>query len=202
LDVARKYELKRRAVRQEQTRRRIVEAAVELHGAVGPSRTTISAVAQRAGVQRKTFYRHFPDRDDLLQACSAHFRALNPPPDPSRWLAIVSLEQRVRRGLYEAYRYYRRNEQMMDNVLRDRQFGLPVGDGFLRHRAACKDVLAQGAGGERRRRRRLDAALEVALDFRVWQVLARAGLTDRQAAELAAALVDSALTPPATGRGR
>ena len=191
--VTRRYELKKRAERQEETRRRIVEATVELHKAVGPARTTISAIATRAGVERKTFYRHFPDPDAILEACSAHYRALNPPPDPHEWLTIDDPHERLRRALVDAYGYYRQNEQMMANVLRDRALGVPDGDGFLRHRALAKRTLAEPFAVRGRQRRRLDAALELALDFHAWQTLAHAGLTDRHAAELTAALIEAAL---------
>jgi len=197
LSVSRKYELKKRAERQEETRRRIVEATVELHQTTGPARTTVSAIAERAGVERKTYYRHFPDPDTIFEACSAHYRALNPPPDPRDWSKVADPNERLRRGLLVCYEYYRRNEQMMANVLRDRELGVPVGDGFLRHRAAAKQTLGEAFGVRGRDRRRLDAALELALDFRAWQTLAHAGLTDRQAAQLTAALVDAALP---TGR--
>lgn len=192
--MSRKYELQKRAERQEETRQRIVEAAVELHRTIGAARTTVSAIAERAGVERKTFYRHFPDPDRIFEACSAHYRAVNPPPDPHEWLTIEDPRKRLHRGLSQAYAYYRRNEEMMANALRDRELGLPVGDGFLRHRAAAKEALAAAFGGGARRRRRLDAALELALDFHAWQTLARSGLDDRQAVELTAALVEAALT--------
>ena len=80
----RRYELRKRADAMEATRRRITEAAMELHGSVGPARTTMSAVAERAGVQRQTVYRHFANDEELLGACSAHFAALHPWPDASR----------------------------------------------------------------------------------------------------------------------
>ncbi len=192
LRVARKYELKVRAERRAHTRQRIIDATVELHGTVGPARTTVSAIAARAGVQRKTFYRHFPDADQVFQACSARFRELNPPPDPEAWLERTDPGERVAHGLLQVYRYYRRHQRLIANVLRDRELGLPVGEGFLRHRAACRQVLAEGVGGERAGRRRVLGALDLALDFRSWQTLARAGLSDRQAAELTSALVAGA----------
>ena len=99
--MARKYEMKRRARRQEETRRRITEAAVRLHQALGPAKTTISAIAERAGVQRLTVYRHFPDERALLSACSSHYAAANPPPDPEPWTRIPDPEDRLRRALAE-----------------------------------------------------------------------------------------------------
>src|ERR1041384_1123387 len=83
-----RYEKKRRAEHEAETRRHITEAAVALHGTVGPARTSISAIAERAGVRRSTVYRHFPDEAALFAACSSHWRAANPPPDPHAWAAI------------------------------------------------------------------------------------------------------------------
>src|SRR3954451_12954209 len=108
----RKYELKKRADAMEATRRRITEAAVELHGTVGPSRTSISAVAERAGVQRHTVYRHFPTEAELFAACSGHFAEVDPLPDPQSW---ATLEQ----ALDELYAYYERNQAMYSNLFRD-----------------------------------------------------------------------------------
>lgn len=197
--MTRRYELKKRAERLRETRGRIVEAAVELHTTIGPARTTVSAIAERAGIERKTFYRHFPEPDTIFEACGNHFRTHNPPPDPQAWLSIDDPERRLRCALEQCYRYYRRNQQLMANVLRDRELGLPVGEGFLRHRAATKQTLARGFDVDPRRRRKLDAAVELALDFHTWQTLAEAGLSDRQAIELTTALIRAALAAPNRG---
>src|SRR5438270_10289088 len=116
--MPRKYELKRRAERQEETRRRIVEATIELHRTKGPARTTLSDVARRAGVQRHTLYSHFSDARALQMACSGHFTELNPLPDPAQWQALQG-EARLRRGLLELYEYFARTEDMMAAVFRD-----------------------------------------------------------------------------------
>src|SRR3954447_2484557 len=92
----RKYEKKRRAELEEETRRRITETAVELHGTVGPARTSISAIAERAGVRRSTVYRHFPDEEALFHACSSHWANANPLPDPAPWEAIDDPDERLR----------------------------------------------------------------------------------------------------------
>src|SRR3954469_20083307 len=88
--TTRKYELKKRAERQAETRRRIVEATEELHRTVGPARTTISEIAERAGVQRLTVYNHFPEERELFAACSAHFMAEVPPPSPRDWVPVAN----------------------------------------------------------------------------------------------------------------
>src|ERR671913_2322332 len=117
--MPRKYEMKRRAERMRETRRRIAEAAVELHRTVGPARTTVSAIAEKAGVQRHTYYAHFPELKDLYQACMGHYSERNPVPDPSRWADIADAEERLRVALSEVYAYYAANEAMLSNVLRD-----------------------------------------------------------------------------------
>src|SRR3954451_16638 len=115
----RKYELKKRAEDVTQTRLRITEAAIDLHGSVGPSRTTMSAVAKRAGVERRTLYRHFPDEADLFAACSTSYFAAHPWPDLDALSAIRDPHERLERGLDELYAYYERTEPMLSNVLRD-----------------------------------------------------------------------------------
>ena len=115
----RKYELKKRAEEMAETHLRITEAAIELHGTVGPSRTTMSAVAKRAGVERRTLYRHFPTEADLFAACSTHYFTANPWPDLGSWRAIRDPHQRLEHALDELYAYYERTEPMFSNVLRD-----------------------------------------------------------------------------------
>src|SRR4030088_450344 len=105
-DQKRPYRMKARAELQASTRRRITESAVELHATLGPSRTSMSAVAAHAGVRRSTLYRHFPDETALFDACSAHWSAANPPPDPSPWAAIAVPEQRLSDALDELYAFY------------------------------------------------------------------------------------------------
>src|SRR5688500_6365804 len=101
----RKYTKRRRAEAEIETRQRITEAAVDLHGSIGPARTTISAVADRAGVQRATVYRHFPDEESLFAACSGHFAAMNPPPDLTAWQAVADPVARLEEALGDLYPY-------------------------------------------------------------------------------------------------
>src|ERR671921_594141 len=117
--MPRKYEMKRRAGRMQETRRRIAEAAVQLHRTVGPARTTVSAIAEKAGVQRHTYYAHFPELKDLYQACTAHYLEQHPLPEPPFWADVADAEERLRRALSEVYAYYGGNEALLANVLRD-----------------------------------------------------------------------------------
>jgi AcrR family transcriptional regulator len=177
----RKYELRKRAERQEETRRRIVEAAIELHSTVGPARTSVSAIAERAGVQRHTYYRHFPDERSLGLACSGLYVERNPMPDPGPWRAIRDPEKRLRRGLGEIYEYYARNEPMLSNVMRDSEVDpLTAELASFRFGPAMGEIRAVLAAG--RRSRRALAVLDVALAFATWRMLIRQGGLDRREA--------------------
>lgn len=188
--MTRKYELKKRAERQEQTRRRIVDAAMELHGTVGPARTSIAAVADRAGVQRHTVYRHFPNEDDLFAACSAAWDERHPFPDPSPWFAIGDPDARLRRALSDVYAYYAEVEGDLSRFARDAELVPPVQRMFEAEAAAqreLRDALAQGWGVRGRRRRLLLATIGHALEFDTWRTLVRGQqLAPAEAAELAA----------------
>jgi AcrR family transcriptional regulator len=192
----RPYNLKGRAQKQEDTRRRITEATVELHASVGAAKTTISAIAERAGVERLTVYRHFPDERSLFEACSGHWIAQHPPPDPGVWAPTANPEVRLRDALAELYAYYDANERMLANNLRDAH-ELPVlaelMSGFDAYFAAVVDVLARGRGARGRRRTRLLAAIGHAIDFETWRsLLRRQGLPADEAVELAARMVAAA----------
>jgi len=191
--MTRKYEMKRRARRQEETRRRIVEATVELHKTVGMARTTISAIAEKAGVQRLTVYRHFPDERALFSACAGHWRAANPPPDPASWTRVADPEERLRVALSEVYAYHRRTEPMMANVIRDapvHPLTREMAEPYVRHWERMRYVLATGWGVEDEQLALLLAALAHALDFQTWHSLVRQqGLNDEQAAELMVGMV-------------
>jgi len=192
----RRYELKKRAEDLEETRRRITEATVELHRTVGPARTQISEIARRAGVQRMTVYNHFPDEVTLLAACSAHWRALHPSPDPGAWLALENPSERLRLGLRELYAWYRETEPMTANVMRDAALVPALGALVERGLGAYLDevcrILALPFSVRGRRRARVDAAVRGACDFHLWRALAPLG--DADAADLAAGLVELAAT--------
>ena len=195
----RKYELKKRAEEMAETRRRITAAGIDLHGTLGPSRTTMSAVAKRAGVERRTLYRHFPTESDLFEACSTHYFAANPWPDLADWRAIRDPRQRLERALDELYAYYERTEPMLSNVLRDaelidfaRDAVAPL-HSYLEHAA---DTLIAGHGARGRRRKLLAGALRHALAFSTWHSLSTNCVGRSDAVKLVTALVDAAAVAP------
>jgi AcrR family transcriptional regulator len=181
--VKRKYELKKRAEAQGETRRRIVEAAIQLHSTKGPARTTFSDVAQKAGVQRATLYTHFPTERDLGMACSGLYQERNPPPDPEPWLLLEG-EERLRRGLREMYAFFERNEAMIGCVMADvpwhdltrELFELRFGERLARIRSVLTAALPS-------RGKAALATLDLALNFSTWQQLAGGGLSSSAAAD-------------------
>ncbi len=195
-DGKRKYEKKRRAEAEAQTRLRITESAVELHGTLGPTRTSMSAVAEHAGVRRSTLYRHFPDEAALFGACSAHWAMENPPPDISRWEQIEDPAERLAVALAEMYAYYRQAGEMIDKLLRDENAVPVVAEKFAPYHqflAIAAEILARGRGLRGNAARRSRAAIGHALAFRTWQDLTEAqSLSDDHAAELMATFIAAA----------
>lgn len=179
----RSYRLGKRAEKREQTRRRIVEAAVELHSTVGPAHTSIAQIAERAGVQRHTFYAHFPDERSLSLACSGLAMERDPLPDVEQWAGIPPGRTRIREALEKLYAWYQRNEQLIGCVTRDAEVHeltreiaqMRMGPTFAR----AAELLGEGVPEKGR------AMIRLALDFACWRVLRR-DLGNTEAAALMA----------------
>lgn len=192
----RPYRKRRRAESEEETRRRITEAAVELHGTVGPLNSTVTDVAKLAGVSRMTVYNHFPTEVDLFRACSNHWAGQNPFPDPSRWTGVTDPWERLRSALEEMYGWYDRKQQMLGNVLRD----VPVvpalaevmDDLWTGYMANIVRVLAEGVTPRSGQDQALHASLRLAVDFNTWRTLRESGLDDAEAAGVMARMVRQA----------
>ncbi len=195
-DKTRAYRMQRRAESQRRTRLRITESAVELHGTVGPSRTSISSVAAHAGVRRSTVYRHFPDEAALFDACTAHWSAANPLPDLGAWSLVDSPDERLGIALRELYAFYRRTQRMLENLFRDESTVPLVQERFAAVRgylAVARDTLMAGRRLRGASRRRVQAAVGHAIAFSTWSSLAgEQGLSDSEAAALMCALVAGA----------
>ena len=191
--MKRKYRQTRRAEASAETRRRIVDAAIQLHTSVGPATTTVSAVADLAGVERLTVYRHFPDEKDLFDACVSHGWERFPPPDYEAWARIEDPEQRLRTGLTELYAYYGGIGDALVVIVRDfprvptlAALNAP----YFAKWAEMRDVLARGWRRRGRRRRALVAAIVHSLDLSTWESLVRRQrLSDADAIELLVRLV-------------
>lgn len=193
--VKRRYNLKARADKHAETHRALARAASELHHTIGPSRTTISAIAERAGVQRLTVYRHFPNDEAIFTACTAYAFEVDPPPRPDTWTGIEDPETRHRHALGELYGYYGRKRQLLANLYRDAE--MPVVAAALERRRAmlrhAAEILRAGWRVSSSRARFFAAILAHTLEFSTWLSLTEEqGLTDTEAIELAARLVNAA----------
>jgi AcrR family transcriptional regulator len=192
-DQARPYRMKRRAESQQETRRRITESAVALHGTIGPARTTMSAVAEHAGVRRSTLYRHFPDESALFDACTAHWAIENQPPDLQAWAAIADAEQRLSVALGELDGYFGRTERMLENLSRDEATVPIVAERFAAFHLYFDAARETLIGGRRLRgaaKRRTQAAIGHAIAFSTWKSLMREqGLGGADAVALMRSLV-------------
>jgi AcrR family transcriptional regulator len=180
--VKRKYELKKRAEAQAATRRRIVEAAIQLHSTKGPARTTFSDVAHLAGVQRATLYSHFVNERELGLACSGLYSERNPAPDPAAWRSLRGAD-RLRRGLGEMYRYYECNEAMVGCVLADLETDELTREMFVLRFGRQLEKIRSSLGSATPRRRGAQATLDLALSFATWRQLTRSGLSSDAAAD-------------------
>ncbi|HEU0024074.1 MAG TPA: helix-turn-helix domain-containing protein [Thermoleophilaceae bacterium] len=200
----RPYKKRRRAELEAETRLRITEAAVDLHGSVGPARTTISAVAERAGVQRATVYRHFPDEEALFQACSSHWAAQHALPDPEGWAAIDDPDERLGLALRELYDWYESAAPMLERTTRDAPLVpsmQPVMDAFAAWFGGATEALVRGRPERGARRRHMRAAVGHALAFATWRSLVREqGLATAEAVALMEGLVRCLDSPPSRRR--
>ena len=192
----RAYRKRARAESEEETRLRITEAIMHLHEEVGPAQTTVSGIADRAGVQRATVYRYFPDVEAQVAACSAHWLSLNPPPDPTAWMEIADPDERLRAALKDLYGWYEGTEPTVTKLYRDAPLVPPI-QARMEERGAAMEAMAglllEGRGLRGARKRRVLAAIGHALAFGTWLSLVREqGLTNDQAADLMVAMVAAA----------
>tara|TARA_R110002167_G_scaffold322425_1_gene528314 strand:- start:179 stop:763 length:585 start_codon:yes stop_codon:yes gene_type:complete len=183
----RKYTKSRRAEQQDETRDKIVEATVALHQQLGPANTSIKAIAEEAGVQRLTVYRHFPDDVSLFQACTSHYLGQHPPPDMTNWSGIQDAGERSHTALLAFYRYYRSTEQMWRVAYRDFELVEAIQPPMLQFQAyldqVSDDLLASWKANQA-----IDKSLAITLrhclKFSTWDALKNEKLSDKKIAEL------------------
>jgi AcrR family transcriptional regulator len=192
---ARAYTMRARQEAVDDTRLRITQATMRLHERVGPRETTVSAIAEEAGVTRVTVYRHFPDEEALVVACSAHWGLLHPRPDPSTWAEISDPVLRLRTALGQTYHWARTAAPMMTKIHRDVD-SMPafVGQFLAIDEKARVDALSIGFGVSGRAARRLAGCLAHALRVSTWESLCvDGGLHDRDAVDLMLGAVRAAV---------
>lgn len=194
MNQKRSYKMRERAKSQEETRQRIVEATMKLHEEVGPRATTISAIAEKAGVQRLTVYRHFPDETAVFQACTSHWLSLNPPPNPVEWSGEADPREKARKALAAFYRYYKATRRMWTVSFRDvadvpaLQEPMAEFAGFV---ASVAEDIAASFGSDPDGQ--TTATLKHAFIFPTWSNLDELGLDDHQKVEIVIAWLSGVL---------
>jgi AcrR family transcriptional regulator len=185
--------LGRRLEQVEAMRQRITEAAFELHGTVGPAQTSISAVAELAGVQRHTVYHHFPDLTSLFRACTEHGMRVTGVPEGASWLAIDDPTTRLRHALDELYAYYRRNARLLGNIVRDMSVLADIGgsEAFVERLAELFSAVAVGWPGDAATQRLRTVAIGHAMAYETWRSVTEMGLSDLEASDLMLGLVST-----------
>ncbi len=185
--TTRKYKKTKRAEQQEQTRERIVEATVALHEEIGPANTSIKAIAERAGVQRLTVYRHFPDDFSLFQACTSHWLSYNPPPDAANWQEMTNADEKTAAAFLAIFKYYRGTETMWTGAYRDLEDVDALREvlkGFEGYIDQVRDGLLVSWKLKGKSKQQLSITLRHCLRFTSWQSLKREKLNDKQIVDL------------------
>ena len=193
----RRYRKGKRAQSEQETRQRIIQAAVALHQTVGPARTSIKAIAERAGVDRATVYRHFNDEQALFDACTSHYYTLHPMPNPEHWAEIMPPHKRLRTALAELYAWYAETEQMLHAGIRDIEH-VPAGsrEAFFGYFEAVHAALMTGRSERVRPRARVSGAIAHVINFHTWRSLVREQqLSADEAITLTTAMVHAAAIP-------
>lgn len=189
MEKKRSYKMSERAKSQAETRQKIVEATMHLHEEIGPRNTSISAIAERAGVQRLTVYRHFPDETAVFQACTSHWLSLNPPPDPADWAEISEPVEKFRTAVAALYDYYSRTRAMWTVSFRDVSevpaLQQPMADVAAFLGSIADDLIA--AFGDAADTDHIGPTIRHVLHFPTWTDLEDQGLTNTQKLDLVTA---------------
>jgi AcrR family transcriptional regulator len=195
----RRYTLRKRAQQQGETRARIVAATMALHEEIGPRETTVSAIAERAGVQRLTVYRHFPNEDALFQACTSCWLEHHPPPQLAQLSVGTPSGERSCQALEALYHYYRGTRQMWQRSYRDLE-QVPALQGpmqaFEAYLTAFGEILLEEWPAVLKQDSGLAATITLALRFSTWEMLDSQGLKDPAMAALVYRWLEAVACPP------
>jgi AcrR family transcriptional regulator len=183
----RQYKQKARAEQAQETRQLIVEATVMLHEELGPAQTSIKAIAEQAGVQRLTVYRHFPDETSLFKACSSHWLGLHPPPAVSDCEDAGDPVTQTSKTLLSFYHYYRQTERMWSSIYRDidevEALREPMSK-FESYIDAVRDELLSAWKVKAKDKNKLSLTLRHCLRYSTWRSLKNDKLSDKKMVDL------------------
>jgi AcrR family transcriptional regulator len=196
----RKYDMTRRASSVAQTRRRIVDATLELHGEQGIAATSWDDIAARAGVGVGTVYRHFPSLDELIPACGEITRHVVALPDPqgvaSLFDGVDAPVERIERLVREAFAIYERGAPQLRAIRSEPDVHPNVAEAGEEVEAALT-ALVDAAVAPSKITPAERALVRAMIDLGTWQALHDQGLGPAEAVDavsqmLAARVAESA----------
>src|SRR6266545_1900111 len=177
----RRYRLDSRAEAAEQTRRRILDAIHALHAEQGIYATTMSHIAERAGVSVGTVYHHFPTYEDAVFACAKETAEMLPFPTAQIFADSSTMDARVRRLTREGFGFYERLPEY--ERVRSERWGMPPIAAYVEREENNRLALTREALRPFKVKARLVSTCAALLDVAVYGALTRDGLTPAKAAE-------------------
>jgi AcrR family transcriptional regulator len=180
----RKYDMTRRASAAAETRRRIVDATLELHGEQGIAATSWDDIAARAGVGVGTVYRHFPSLDELIPACGEITRERIALPDPSLFDGLDTPAERLEHLVREAFAIYERAAPQLRAIRSEPDVHPNVaeaGEAVEAALTALVDAAVEPAADR--------AVVRALIDLGTWQALRDQGLGQTEAVAAIAGLL-------------
>jgi AcrR family transcriptional regulator len=187
----RTYQLKQRAESAEETRRRLVQATFALHGEQGIAATTMTQIAERAGVGIGTVYHHFPTLDDTIMACGQMVMATYPPPTEVIFAGAATMRERLVRLAHALFDHLDRVAFDMVRSDRDR---LAIVRKFVGEEQEHRIELTRAALAPFAIDRDLIRIAAALLDIGVYRALQQVGLSLDEAAETIADVIHARLT--------
>jgi AcrR family transcriptional regulator len=183
----------KRAASVEETRRRIVDATLDLHTSQGILATSWEDIARRADVAPATVYRHFPTLDELLPACGEQsMQQLALPSDEQiaeRFRGTRSRRERLRRLIEELFGLYERGGHVLHAVRRERALLAPLQRDHeeieQRLDALTAAALEPSELGEQE-----IAVVRALTDYDAWAALRARGITGPDAVDVVAGLLE------------
>lgn len=193
--MTRTYRQSQRAKAQEETREKIVRAAMALHLEKGVATTSYLDVAERSGVGAATVYRHFPTMGELVDACGAHVWQRIDPPRPGDavelFAGLTGRAARIERLVGELDAFYARAADPLWSALRD-QDRVPELAVFAGEVRAGVVALVAAALGEPAGSKPVTIAAAVA-SFVGWRVLSETGIGTDERQAIMVAMIEAAL---------
>ncbi|TMF85491.1 MAG: TetR family transcriptional regulator [Chloroflexi bacterium] len=195
--MPRRYQMATRERAVQETRQRIIDAAISLHAQRGVIATNWEEIAEGAGVSTATVYRHFPSLGELVPACArTAFEAGASLPTPAQAAAafagLTRPAPRIERLIRESCRCYELGAGWLAAARRDAK-SVPALDRAVRLQDRVLGVLIQTALGDAFVDAQTMSVIKALIDFPFWKALTDAGVATETVPQVINDLVRSRL---------